>query len=189
MAGAQPCWKLAYTGSVGSQALTGIPVVRALRDDPRWAAQARIWPFETGLRLPNDAPIVFAECWPSWWRWRPMQSPGEVNDRAQVRHVAGVLADADQAGELAAWFAGGPGLTAAQRQIVESEEAWTLGVTAPRRAAKPRHSPQVRGPKARRHSEARPKDASRESKGAVRAPASASGPSGPAAARRQARAA
>ena len=35
MTGAQPCWKLAYTGSVGSQALTGIPVVRALRDDPR----------------------------------------------------------------------------------------------------------------------------------------------------------
>ena len=30
MVGAQPCWKLAYTGSVGSQVLTGIPVVRAL---------------------------------------------------------------------------------------------------------------------------------------------------------------
>jgi len=28
MVGAQPCWKLAYTGSVGSQSLTGIPVVR-----------------------------------------------------------------------------------------------------------------------------------------------------------------
>ena len=32
MVGAQPCWKLAYTGSVGSQSLTGIPVVRELRD-------------------------------------------------------------------------------------------------------------------------------------------------------------
>src|SRR5690348_3356172 len=37
MVGAQPCWKLAYTGSVGSQVLTGIPIVRALRDDPAWA--------------------------------------------------------------------------------------------------------------------------------------------------------
>ena len=53
MVGAQPCWKLAYTGSVGSQALTGIPVVRALRDDPEWADRARIWPFETGF-LPTS---------------------------------------------------------------------------------------------------------------------------------------
>ena len=48
MVGAQPCWKLAYTGSVGSQVLMGLPVVRALRDDRRWAACARVWPFETG---------------------------------------------------------------------------------------------------------------------------------------------
>src|SRR5437764_403281 len=68
MVGAQPCWKLAYTGSVGSQSLTGIPVVRALRDDPRWAQRARIWPFETGLAVPDTAQIVFAEVWPSWWR-------------------------------------------------------------------------------------------------------------------------
>ncbi|MGH7031890.1 MAG: cobalamin biosynthesis protein, partial [Stellaceae bacterium] len=33
---AQPCWKLLGAGSVGGQALTGIPVARALRDDPRW---------------------------------------------------------------------------------------------------------------------------------------------------------
>ena len=47
---AQPCWKLLGAGSVGGQALTGIPVVRALRDDPRWRDEARVWPFETGLR-------------------------------------------------------------------------------------------------------------------------------------------
>src|SRR5947208_500317 len=67
MVGAQSCWKLAYTGSVGSQALTGIPVVRALHDDAAWADRARIWPFETGFSLPDDAQIVFAEIWPSWW--------------------------------------------------------------------------------------------------------------------------
>ena len=137
MVGAQPCWKLAYTGSVGSQTLTGIPVVRALRDDPRWADGARIWPLETGLSLPDDARIVFAEVWPSWWRdWRQIQEPGEVNDRAQVRNVAEIFAARDRAGELAGWFAGDPSLGAAERRAVESEEAWTLGVTAPRRAAK-----------------------------------------------------
>ena len=137
MVGAQPCWKLAYTGSVGSQALTGIPVVRRLRDDPRWAATARVWPFETGLSLPDAARIVFAEVWPSWWRRQIRAEHGPPNDKAQVRSVAEIFAAADAAGELAAWFAGGgAALTAEQRRIVETEEAWTLGVIARRRASK-----------------------------------------------------
>jgi precorrin-8X/cobalt-precorrin-8 methylmutase len=136
MVGAQPCWKLAYTGSVGSQSLTGIPVVRGLRSDPRWADRARIWPFETGLGLPADAQIVFAEVWPSWWRSEIRPDHGPPNDKAQVRTVAEIFAARDRAGELAAWFAGGPSLTGAERRIIESEEAWTLGVTAPRRPAK-----------------------------------------------------
>jgi len=133
MVGAQPCWKLAYTGSVGSQSLTGIPVVRALRDDPGWAEGARIWPFETGLRLADEAQIVFAEVWPSWWRREIRHEYGPPNDRAQVRTVAELFAEADRAGELPRWFAGDPNLTDEQRHQVETEEAWTLGVTAPRR--------------------------------------------------------
>jgi len=138
MVGAQPCWKLAYTGSVGSQSLTGIPVVRALRDDPGWAEGARIWPFETGLRLPDNAQIVFAEVWPSWWRRQIRSDYGPPNDRAQVRTVAELFAAADRTGELPRWFAGDPNLTGEQRHQVETEEAWTLGVTAPRR---PRGTP------------------------------------------------
>jgi precorrin-8X/cobalt-precorrin-8 methylmutase len=136
MVGAQPCWKLAYTGSVGSQSLTGIPVVRGLRSDPRWADRARIWPFETGLGLPADARIVFAEVWPSWWRSEIRPDRGPPNDKAQVRTVAEIFAARDRTGELAAWFAGAPNLTSAERRIIENEEAWTLGVTAPRRPPK-----------------------------------------------------
>jgi precorrin-8X/cobalt-precorrin-8 methylmutase len=132
MVGAQPCWKLAYTGSVGSQTLTGIPVVRELRDDSRWSDRARIWPFETGLGLPDKTPIVFAEVWPSWWRKEIRPENGPPNDKAQVRTVAEIFAARDHAGELAAWFTGAPTLTPRQRQIIESEEAWTLGVTVPR---------------------------------------------------------
>src|ERR1051326_759714 len=102
MRGAQPCWKLAYTGSVGSQVLTGIPVVRALRDDPRWAERARIWPFETGLVLPDDGRIFFAEVWPSWWRSEIRPDHGPPNDKAQVRSVAEIFAARDREGELAA---------------------------------------------------------------------------------------
>jgi precorrin-8X/cobalt-precorrin-8 methylmutase len=130
MIGAQPCWKLAYTGSVGSQALTGIPVVQELRDDPRWADRARIWPFETGLQADDSAEIVFSEVWPSWWTVRPELGP--PRDKAQVRTVAAIFAARDRAGELAAWFAGASSLTDAERRTIETEEAWTLGVTAPR---------------------------------------------------------
>ena len=132
MVGAQPCWKLAYTGSVGSQALTGIPIVRALRDEPCWATHARVWPFETGLRPPDDdARIVFAEVWPSWWKWKETREPGEIADRAQVRHVARVFAERDRAGELVPWFT--PPVPPDRVAEVLSEEAWTLGVVEPRR--------------------------------------------------------
>jgi precorrin-8X/cobalt-precorrin-8 methylmutase len=127
---AQPCWKLLGSGSVGGQALTGIPVVRALRDDPRWMDRARVWPFETGLQAPEHGSIVIAEVYPSLWAVSP--ADGEPKDAAQVRSVARFFADSDRAGNLAALFAGDPGLTPEQRHRVETEEAWTLGVTAAR---------------------------------------------------------
>ncbi len=128
MIGAQPCWKLIGAGSVGGQVLTGLPVVRALRDDPRWSAQARIWPFETGLRLPDEARIVFAEVWPSWWQ--ACAKLGPPNDKAQVRTVARIFAARDQAGELAGWFS--PPIGDVDPEQIINEEAWTLGVMAPR---------------------------------------------------------
>ena len=133
MIGAQPCWKLLGAGSVGGQILTGIPVVRALRDDPRWRHEARIWPFETGLRAQPDGRLVMAEVYPSLWS--VSRNEGEPKDAAQVRTVARFFAERDRAGELAAFFAGDPHLTREERACVETEEAWTLGVTG--RARRP----------------------------------------------------
>lgn len=127
---AQPCWKLLGAGSVGGQALTGIPVVRALRDDPRWRERALVWPFETGLRAPANGSVVIAEVYPSLWAVSP--AAGEPKDAAQVRAVARFFAERDRTGELSAFFAGDPDLTPDQRHRVETEEAWTLGVTAVR---------------------------------------------------------
>ncbi|HMD62741.1 MAG TPA: precorrin-8X methylmutase [Stellaceae bacterium] len=127
---AQPCWKLLGAGSVGGQALTGIPVVRALRDDARWIDRALIWPFETGLQMPEEGAVVIAEVYPSLWAVLP--AVGEPKDAAQVRSVARFFAASDSAGKLAALFAGDPSLTREQRRRVETEEAWTLGVTAAR---------------------------------------------------------
>ncbi len=127
---AQPCWKLLGAGSVGGQALTGIPVARALRDDPRWRGRTQVWPLETGLRPPDGAQIAMAEVYPSLWAVKP--APHETKDAAQVRAVAGYLAARDGAGDLAALFLGDPALTPTQRVQVEREEAWTLGVTTAR---------------------------------------------------------
>jgi hypothetical protein len=149
MAGAQPCWKLLGAGSVGGQVLTGIPVVRALREDPRWHDSARAWPFETGLCSQPDGTLIMAEVYPSLWAVSP--GADEPKDAAQVRTVARHFAELARDGALAELFAGDPGLTREQRSRVEAEEAWTLGVTAraqravPRaaRAPRPLHTPSL----------------------------------------------
>jgi precorrin-8X/cobalt-precorrin-8 methylmutase len=126
----QPGWKLAGTGSAGSQALTGIPIVRRLRDDPMLRGNAKVWPYETELRAlsPDDARgrIIFAEIYPSLLP--PVLSGGEVKDAAQVRTIATYFADLDERGELAALFAGDPRLSEAERRLVEREEGWVLGI-------------------------------------------------------------
>jgi precorrin-8X/cobalt-precorrin-8 methylmutase len=127
MVGAQPCWKLLGAGSVGGQVLTGIPVVRALRDDPRWSHEVRIWPLETGLGTRPEGRVVLAEVYPSLWS--VPATANEPKDAAQVRTVARYFAERNRAGDLGELFAGDPELTREQRACVETEEAWTLGAT------------------------------------------------------------
>jgi len=123
----QPVWKLAYTGSVGSQALTGIPRVWALRTDPRLAFRSQIWPFETGLSDDPKAAVILAEVYPSLVP--PEDLPGLPKDAGQVVAVARALAHRDAAGELPVLFAADPSLSETERRAVETEEAWILGVT------------------------------------------------------------
>jgi precorrin-8X/cobalt-precorrin-8 methylmutase len=118
-------WQLAGAGSVGSQVLTGIPRVLALRTDPRLAMVSGIWPFETGLSHDPRLGVVFAEVYPSLVEPEPEE--GMVKDARQVRSIAAHFARLDDAGELGTFFAGDPALTAAERSIVEQEEAWILG--------------------------------------------------------------
>jgi precorrin-8X/cobalt-precorrin-8 methylmutase len=123
----QPVWKLAGVGAVGGQALTGIPRVLELRQDPRIARISRIWPFETGLRHDPRPQILFAEVYPSLIA--PTKLPGLPKDAGQVDAVTRWFARIDSAGALAPLFAGAPGLSTAQQRNVTAEEAWILGVT------------------------------------------------------------
>ena len=131
LTGPQSPWKLYGAGSAGGQALTGIPYLCRLREDPELKEQVRVWPFETGLAPPFGAHpaqprIVFAEAWPS--QLRPRARVGEVKDQTQVRTMAEHFARLDQAGRLARLFAGPRELTGEQRAAVEREEGWILGV-------------------------------------------------------------
>lgn len=114
-------WKLLGAGSVGSQALLGIPVVRRLRRDPALAPVSRVWPFEAGRgRDAGDPLIVHAEVWPSL---EPVPDvPGLVKDAAQVSTVARALRDRDHEGTIVELFDAGAD---------HVEEGWILGVTRP----------------------------------------------------------
>ena len=124
----QPCWKLYTTGSVGSQALMGIPVLKALRDDPELAAHTLVWPFETGFGPPAGAEqwrIILAEVYPSILAIKA--KAGAVKDAVQVETIARHLARRDSQGALARDLAGPTDLSKAAREIIEVEEGWILG--------------------------------------------------------------
>ena len=129
---AQPVWKLSGAGSVGGQALTGIPVLDSLRHD-QLVESCRVWPFETGLRpLAGDDTgrrVVLAEIYPSLVT--PVSAHETVKDALQVQAIAGHLARLDEEGALAAMFAGSPELGDDERRHVEQEEGWILGVDRP----------------------------------------------------------
>jgi len=125
--GPTPIWKLYYQGSVGGQALTGLPVIKRLRDQ----RAMRLWPFETGWRplAPSDlegVDALIAEIYPSMFAARP--TGREVKDEAQVRGACERFNALDEKGQLAPMF--GPAKDDARREIVEREEGWILGAPA-----------------------------------------------------------
>ncbi|MDQ2807152.1 MAG: hypothetical protein M3Z04_09625 [Chloroflexota bacterium] len=128
--GTQPCWKLLGTGSVGGQALLGIPRVAAWRADPALAAVSRIWPFETGFTAsPTSGPgpaVIHAEIWPGIVP-DALDPTMPIRDQAQVRAVVRWLAARDMAGTLGDLFAPPPDLSPDLRAACLAEEGWLLG--------------------------------------------------------------
>ncbi len=125
----QPAWKLAYTGSVGSQTLLGIPRVLYLSQKVNALAPiTRIWPFETDFaeRVPEAGPlVVHTEIYPSL-----LKLPGKdkIVDREQVRTFVKYL-QAEQAEKGAKGLLAAPvGLSLKDRKRVLRHEGWVLGV-------------------------------------------------------------
>ncbi len=125
--GPSSIWKLYYQGSVGGQALTGLPIIKRLRDE----RAAKLWPFETGWKplAPADldgVDAIFAEIYPSLFATKP--NAGEIKDQAQVRGACERFAALDEKAQLGALF--GPAKEDARRDAVEHQEGWILGVNA-----------------------------------------------------------
>ena len=126
-AGAKAVWQIFGNGTVGSQAIVGIPRVRQLRSE--LGDKGAVWPFETGwkaLSAEDVAPLsaLIAEVYPALGAVKA--EPGEVPDRAQVRALCEHFAKLDDAGKLGAAFAPQPGNTA-DPALIEAEEGWILG--------------------------------------------------------------
>jgi len=119
-------WKLYYAGSVGGQAILGIPLAKRLHA----ARAAKVWPFETGWKALDGADldsveVLIAEVYPSLFKAQPQ--PGEAKDQAQVRVTAEHFARLDEAGKLGAVFAAPKGASEQLVAEVEREEGWILG--------------------------------------------------------------
>ena len=130
--GAKTVWQLAYSGSVGSQVLVGLPALKRLLGHPRIGGRGAVWPFDTGLQAPDTckAPFVLAEVYPSLLRKEvgDCRRDGEILDRAQVRVNAAAFGLLDRRDGLASLFAGAPGLGPEECRLIEDEEAWILGL-------------------------------------------------------------
>ena len=129
--GAASIWKLYYNGSVGGQAILGIPALRRLKA-ARGEAM-KVWPFETGFKALTEADlegveIVAAEVYPSLLKLQA--GPGEVKDLAQVRGTAEHFARLDEAGKLGPLFGPPAGTPPDVVLDAEREEGWILGAGA-----------------------------------------------------------
>lgn len=127
-AGAKSVWQIHGQGSVGGQALLGIPAVKRLAD--HLGERARVWPFQTGWKALTVADLtgvdaVVAEVYPALSAVTP--EPGETPDRAQVRTLCEQFARMDERGELAKAFAAPKSADEAAMSTVETEEGWILG--------------------------------------------------------------
>ncbi len=112
-AGAKSPWMLFNPGSVGSQSLLGLPMIHRLAQRPG----VTVWPFDP----PSDAPVLFAEVYPSLLAGPVAilaNSDGLPADQAQVRLLSRALFNLSRHSVLE------PLLKA---PAIAAEEGWILG--------------------------------------------------------------
>lgn len=133
----QSVWKLFTSGSVGSQALVGIPCVAKIRHDPTLAPISKVWPFETGF-MPTPSPatgpfVLHAEIWPVLFSDEEAKQLAAdpklgIRDQAQVRALCAWAERTDAAGQLGRFFDRPTRLPDSDAEDCVKEEGWILGL-------------------------------------------------------------
>ncbi|EAU43086.1 precorrin-8X methylmutase [Fulvimarina pelagi HTCC2506] len=123
---AQPVWKMHYTGSVGSQAMTGIAQLERLRGDEEFAEKIAVWPFETRFTEVMDAPIVLAEIYPSLFDIQ--RQSGRPLDADQVETLAEIFAKRDIENRFKSYLSVPADLSQEDVETVVAEEGWIVGL-------------------------------------------------------------
>ena len=123
----KPLWQLYGAGTVGGEAILGIPRARALLT--ALGDEAKVWPFQTGWQALKESDLdglkaLIVEVNPAFVDVKI--EGGEIVDRAEVRSLAEHFARLDDAGKLGAAFAQAKG-GEADRAAVETDEGWILG--------------------------------------------------------------
>ncbi|RFC62159.1 precorrin-8X methylmutase [Fulvimarina endophytica] len=130
---AQPVWKMHYTGSVGSQAMTGIAQLEKLRQDEEFADKIQVWPFETDFAGAIDRPIVLAEIYPSLFEIP--RTGGRPLDADQVETLAMLFAERDRENRFQPFLAAPSDLSGEELRAVLYEEGWVAGLNQVRSRA------------------------------------------------------
>jgi len=79
-------WKLFGAGSVGSQTITGIPVVSRLRHDPELMTISRVWPFEVTVPElpPGNRPSSTLRSGPASSTWPRLRAKSRTRPRSSA---------------------------------------------------------------------------------------------------------
>ena len=128
-------FKLFTPGSVGSQVLTGVPVVHRIRHHPLLRDVSLVWPFETGfddkVMVVRRPFVLHAEIWPGVVQQRAdaliAADPQLIKDQAQVRAMCHWAEEEDAAGTLGQQFATPAGMPLENQERCVNEEGWILG--------------------------------------------------------------
>jgi hypothetical protein len=114
-------WQLAYAGAVGSQVLTGLPILARLRR--RFGGALTVWPFEDRI-----APVTVVEIYPAMIGEAVRSSTlHPIPDARQVALMAKAFRVLEQQGRLRPLFDLPPGLSDAEQRAIETEEGWIFG--------------------------------------------------------------
>ncbi|MGB3801981.1 MAG: hypothetical protein WA952_19330 [Lewinella sp.] len=125
----QPVWKLAYAGGVGSQALLGIPRVRALREHEQLRDVSHIWPFEMDWATADESAggaIVHTEIYPSLLT--VPRRKGQILDQEQVRAYVKWWQEHQREGTLMTLLERPWGEDPKIHKRVVNHEGWVVGL-------------------------------------------------------------